>query len=187
MLIKKIDKSEWINENTKGSKCVVELGAGFFNRLKSVNSNVKTKIGIEIYKPYIDNSYYHDCIKINGDILDYKELLKEYEFDTVMIIDVLEHLEKDVAFKLIADLKNDFNKILLDLPLGKYEQHEDTTGFDGHEYQTHRSYWFKEDIEKLKFNINVLDEYHHINSFRKDNNLDTGCYFGVWEKANKKT
>lgn len=95
MIIKKIDKNEWINENTKDSKCVVELGAGFFNRLKSVNSNVKIKIGIEIYKPYIDNSSYHDCIKIHGDI---------------------------------------------------------------------------------------LDKYHHMSDFRKLNNLDMGCFFGVWKK-----
>ena len=60
-----VNKDEWITNNTIDSKSVVELGAGFFDNLKHVHPNVKTKIGIEIYKPYIDNATYNDCIKIN--------------------------------------------------------------------------------------------------------------------------
>ena len=172
----------WINENTENSIGVVELGAGFFKRLGEVHPSVKTKIGIEIYEEYIKHAEYDNCIKILGDALNYNILLANYDLDTVMIIDVLEHFEKDVGYELIGRLKRDFIKILLMLPVGKFEQELDVTGYGGHEYQKHRSYWYKEDINKLNFTDNVIDEYFHANADRINNNLDTGCYFGVWKK-----
>lgn len=177
MIYKSVNLGQWIRENTNTSKTVVELGAGFFDKLEYVDSVVKTKIGIEIYKPYIDNSKFNDCIKINGNILNYRELLMEYNLDTVMIIDVLEHFEMSVGYKLIEALKEDFNKIILMLPVGKYEQNTDVTGLGGHEYQIHRSYWYVEDILKLNFNEDVID-----NNFHSSHDLDTGCYFGIWNK-----
>lgn len=179
---KRIFTPIWIEKNTKGSNSVVELGAGFFNRLSAVNKEVNNKIGIEIYKPYIDNAKYNDCIKIEGDILNYDILLKDYEKDTVMIIDVLEHFDKNVGFELIERLKKDFNKIILMLPIGVYEQDKDVTGHGGHEYQTHKSYWYEEDVKKLNFTFDDIDEDYH--QSRKKDNLDTACYFGVWEKNN---
>jgi hypothetical protein len=173
---------EWIKSNTITSKSVVELGAGFFAKLGSVHPNVQLKVGIEIYQPYIDNATFNDCIKIQGSALNYKELLKGYEIDTVMIIDVLEHFEKNVGYELINNLKNDFQKIMLMLPVGTFEQNKDVTGFGGHEYQTHKSYWYVDDIQKLNFNENFIDPNFHASPERVSNHLDIGCYFGVWNK-----
>lgn len=177
---KNVNLSSWIRENTVNSNCVVELGAGFFRRLSDVHQNVKTKIGVEIYKPYIENATYHNCVKIHGDALKYKELLINYDLDTVLIVDVLEHFNKDIGFNLIESLKNDFNKILLMLPIGEYVQNEDVTGYGGHEYQKHRSYWFSDDVLKIKFSENIIDLNFHQN--RKKHNLDSACYFGIWNK-----
>lgn len=182
-----VELDNWIYVNTMGSKCVVELGAGFFYRLACVPQQVPLKIGIEIYEPYVINAKYNDCVKIHGDALKYKELLLNYDhdstdlFDTVMIIDVLEHFDKDVGVKLIEDLKNDFNKILLMMPVGKFVQDVDVTGHGGHEYQKHRSYWYEEDIEKLGFTENIYDDRFHITKERVENNEDIGCFFGVWK------
>ena len=81
----------------------------------------------------------------------------------------------DDGIKLIKMLKSDFNKILLMLPFGVHEQHEDTTGYGADEYQIHRSYWFEEDIKKLNFNENIID-------FNFQGNPQHHCYFGVWKK-----
>jgi hypothetical protein len=182
-----INLTKWINEVTSGSISIVELGSGFFNRLSDVNESVKTKIGIEIYEPYIQNAVYDECIKIHGDVLNYRELLKGQKIETVMLIDILEHFPKDVGFELIENLKKDFNKIILMLPFGKYEQNEDFTGYGGHEYQTHKSYWYNDDIEKLNFTENIIDEnFHKKDKLRVSKNLDIGVYFGTWEKINNK-
>lgn len=177
-----INLEMWINENTKFSKSVVELGAGFFDRLSNVHYTVPIKIGIEAWKPYIDNSKYNNCVKIKGNINNYKDLLKGYELDTVMIIDVLEHFYQEDAFDLINKLKIDFNKILLMLPVGKYKQETDITGYGADYYQRHRSYWYEEDILKLNFNENIIDLLFHNVDNRKQLGLPTACYFGVWEK-----
>lgn len=184
MINKKVILENWIDENTINSDTVIELGAGFFVRLASVNHSVKNRIGIEIYKPYIDNATYHNCVKIEGDILKYKELLTDYNKDTALIVDVLEHFDMDTGYKLINDLKSDFNKILLMLPVGKYVQEKDVTGHGGHEYQKHRSYWYESDIEKLGFKENIIDLNFHSPHHHGDIiNKDTGCYFGVWSKT----
>lgn len=187
--IKRVNLQQWIGEKTNGSTTVVELGAMFFEKLKHVAPTVQTKVGIEIWEPYIKSDVDHfgvpviqDCVKIHGSILDYKELLKDYDKDTAMIIDVLEHFDKDVAFKLFEDLKSDFNKIILMVPAGEFPQTEDHSGFEAHEHQTHRSSWYEEDIEKLGFDEVVLDTMFHANPELIANNMDTGCWFCVWTK-----
>lgn len=137
---------------------------------------MKQKIGIEIYKPYIDNAKYHDCIKIQGSVLEYKELLSGYTLDTALIVDVLEHFDVNIAFNLIQSLKQDFRKILLMLPVGLHVLTEDVTGFGGHEYQTHRSTWYEQDILKLGFHVNIIDPNFHYSK------PSLACYFGMWKK-----
>ncbi len=180
---KKINLSEWISENTKDSNTVVELGAGLFNRLKDVHSSVPIKIGIEIWKPYIDRAIYHDCIKIHGNLKLYKDLLVSYELDTVMLIDILEHFEKEEAFKLIDNLKQDFNKIILMLPSGKYEQEEDCYNLGADDFQKHRSFWYDEDLSMLAFTENIVDSFFHNKNDRQKMGLPTACYFLVWNKS----
>lgn len=177
--------ANWITENTKGSKSVVELGAGFFDKLALVDKDVPTVIGIEIWQPYIDAAKYKDCIMIQGDILKYRKLLKGYDLDTVMVIDVLEHFDKITGYKLMEDLKKDFNKILFFVPIGKYDQNEDYTGYGAHTYQTHRAYYFKKDMEKLGFEGMYFPKYH-ASPERLAKKQDTSAFFGVWTKKNLK-
>ena len=187
--IKKINLQNWIKENTTGSKTVVELGAMFFEKLKHVSNTVTTKVGIEIWEPYLNATVDHfgvpvieDCVKIKGSVLDFKELLSEYELDTAMIIDVLEHFEKDDAFTWINSLKQEFKKIILMVPSGVFPQEVDHSGFGADFYQTHRSSWFESDIEKLGFDEVILDDIYFINPELITNKMDTGCWFCVWTK-----
>ena len=188
-IIKRVNLRHWIREKTNGSTSVVELGAMFFEKLKHVSGTVNTKIGIEIWEPYITAKVDHfgvpvieDCIKIHGSVLNYKELLSDYELDTAMIVDVLEHFEKDVAFEWINNLKQDFKKIILMVPAGVFPQEVDHSGFGADEFQTHRSSWFEADIEKLGFDEVVLDDIYFINPELVANKMDTGCWFCVWNK-----
>lgn len=189
MHIKRVILNNWISEKTNGSNTVVELGAMFFEKLKHVHPSVNNKIGIEIWETYINSEVDHfgvpvikDCIKIHGSVLDYKELLKGYEMDTAMIIDVLEHFDKDTAFKWIENLKSDFNKIILMVPAGHFPQDIDHSGFEAHEYQKHRSSWYQKDIESLGFGEVILDPNFHANPELIANKMDTGCWFCVWTK-----
>ena len=184
-----INLFNWINQKTDGSQSVVELGAMFCDKLRFVSPTAKTKIGIEIWEPYINAEFDHfgtpvfkDCIRIHGSVLNYRELLKGYELDTAMIIDVLEHFNKEDGIEWIENLKEDFNKIILMVPAGVFPQDVDHTGFEAHEYQTHRSSWYEEDINRLGFNEVILDNNFHSNPELVAKGLDTGCWFCVWTK-----
>ena len=73
---KRVILNNWINSNTVNSKTVIELGSMFFEKLSHVSSTVETKVGIEIWEPYLKSEVDHfgkpvfkDCIKIHGDVL----------------------------------------------------------------------------------------------------------------------
>lgn len=181
ILYKKVfSLGEWIKSNTSGSKSVVELGAGFFNNL-SFCEDAEQKIGIELMQCYIDNAKYNDCIKILGDAINYKRLLPvNCRYDVALIVDFLEHLTMSEGKSLIENLKKDFSKILLMIPCGLYDQSEDVTGFEAHEAQTHKSFWYEDDIISLGFSEVIFDrEFHKGNPLAKH---DTSCGFCVWEK-----
>jgi hypothetical protein len=172
----KVNLDSWIAKNTIDSNTVLELGAGFFNRLEAVHSNVKRKIGIEIWEPYIKNSTCNDCEKILGDILEYESLVSIDEIDTVLLVDVIEHFDSKTADLLITKLIDQFNKVLLMIPEGNHPQTEDVTGHGAHEYQTHRSTWYAKDFEKYNPTEIILDQTFHAGAKGKD----AGCLFITW-------
>jgi len=164
----------WLGKETEGFDVAIEFGAGFFNRLNSVNCPLK--VGIELFEPYIRNATCVDCIKVCGDMRRYRELLPSLRGSKVaMFIDSLEHLRKKDAIELIGKVKEDFDKIVLMVPNGNIEQHIDVTGFGNHKGQTHRSRWFEDDLLRLGFDGFVDNEFH------KDKK-DKRCYFVVWSK-----
>jgi len=163
----------WLKKETNGFDVAVEFGAGFFDKLNIVNCSLK--IGIELYEPYIEHSKCKGCMKIHGDMRDYHTLLPDVKGRKIAIfIDSLEHLDRNDAEKLIGEVKEDFDKIVLMVP-ENIKQYTDITGFNNHEGQTHRSCWFEKDLLKLGFDGLVDTEFH------KDKK-DKRCYFVTWNK-----
>lgn len=168
--------SEWIYEKTRKSKTVVELGAGFFRNLSFIDDSVK-KIGIEIWKPYIDNAVYRNCVKIQGDIRNFENLITKEEMDCTLMCDILEHFEKNEALILIQNIMKSFNKTLLMVPEGIHIQDHDVTGYGADEYQSHKSTWYFDDIVDLGFDEVELDPYFHTNMPNK------GCIFAEYTRT----
>ena len=196
-IIRKEDVEDYYNyypiktlENGISFSCIyVKINKKSTNlgKLYRLRSGVSGDVGFseELYEPYIKHAKYHECIKIHGDALNYRDLLKGYNADTVLMVDFLEHLEYETAIRFIKDLKVDFKKILLMLPVGDFPHNQDITGHGGHEYQTHRSSWYEEDIKKLNFTQNKISlPYYNWRNKKPSDNYDSGCYFGVWEGGN---
>ena len=157
----RVSLPSWIMANTANSNTVLELGAGFFRRLGDVHPNVKRKIGIEIWEPYIKHATYHNCEKILGDALEYESLVDINDIDTVLLVDIIEHFDPETADSLLTKLIDQFDKVLLMIPEGNHPQTEDVTGHGAHEYQTHRSTWYAKDFEKYNPTEILLDEVFH--------------------------
>lgn len=163
----------FLHENTKDIDSVCELGAGLFKNFPFYSCT--TKIGIELVPSYIDNIQVPvSCITriINGNALDFENLLEDTQVDAFACIDFVEHLDKDVAFNLIERMKNRARRILIFTPGGTCLQDGKATwafcipGLASKmikdmnlaiEAQKHKSTWYKEDFEKLGF---VVDEDH---------------------------
>lgn len=177
--VKNFNFHEWFFAETKGFTTVIELGAGFFTNLKNIKA--KVKIGIEIFQPYIDNADYKDCIMICGNMIHYRDLCTPYwrGKKLAILIDALEHIERPFASKLINDLKEDVDKILVMSPRGYAYQDKDVTNLGNDYHQTHKSFWFEKDFKELKMTEILIDENYH----KKEHDFpDKGCFFVKWEK-----
>lgn len=166
----------WIQDNTIGADTVVEFGCMRGGSLQYAIA--RRKVGIEAWKPYLDDAHpWVDFIKVHGDIRDFESLLTEDMFDTAMFVDVIEHLPMDEAVNLIKSLQLKFKKIIIMAPEGNHPQTSDVTGYGAHELQTHRSTWRKEDLDNLGFNTILIPNFH------SDPNKDPGCLFATWTKS----
>ena len=170
--------NKWIYDNTFGSSCVIEFGAMFFDKLEHVAA--PKRIGIEIWESYIQCATFHDCIKVKGDFTHFEELVAKEDMDCAMFVDTLEHIEQAIAKDLMHRVMVNFNKVILMIPEGVHPQDSDVTGFEAHEYQTHRSTWYITDVMKLGFkeeNITIISDFHD-----KNDGKDSGCILAVWSK-----
>jgi hypothetical protein len=162
---------------TAQSEIVVEFGAGFFDKLAMVHSAVKLKLGIEIWKPYVVNAKYHDCVKMLGDVLQYRSYLPRRVCDTALMVDILEHFDRQTATLWLAQIMQDFDRIIAFIPKGNHPQTRDVTGFGAHQYQTHRSTWYESDILQLGFTDILIDD-----GFHNQPGKDHGAIWATWCK-----
>lgn len=73
--------------------------------------------------------------------------LKELRADTVLLLDVIEHMGKEEAARVIALAKRAAGKqIVIYTPLGFMAQDADAWGYGGDVWQTHRSGWMPEEF-----------------------------------------
>jgi hypothetical protein len=177
----KVNLAGWIQYATTGSDTVVEFGSMHFDKLRW--ANCKNKIGIEIYKPYIESATFHECSKIQGDFREFESLISDKDMDCALFIDTLEHITREEAFDLMERVMSKFKRVSLMIPEGHQPMEEDVTGQGGHEWQTHRSSWRVEDLIALGFEESsiVLDPQFHSKQASFDpTDRDVGCLFATW-------
>lgn len=146
--------------NLAGCASVLDVGCGSNSPLRYVKKIFYSE-GIDIYKPSIDKakkSKIHDTYKI-GDIIELDKYYKPKSFDTVIALDVIEHLEKRVALQLLEKMKTIAQKKIIVLtPNGFYHQGH----FENNPYQVHKSAWFTQDLEKLGYRVYGLRGFKKI-------------------------
>lgn len=105
--------------------------------------------GVEVFKDYIDDHH-----KIFYDKVFKKDILKfpieKHDYDLIILGDVIEHLEKKDALKLISKLKRHAN-LIITTPNGKTLQGESF----GNKHETHLSGFFPDDFKR--FNAKVYN------------------------------
>ncbi len=140
---------------------VLDIGCGRGGFIKSVSSSVR--FGVDACEKAI---YRCNC-KNNGVkfiCLDLNNIETEFSpksVDCITGFDIVEHLEKNSAIKLLEKCEIIAKKIiLLFVPIGIHPQNKDPWGMDNDYHQTHKSTWYVEDLENLGYEVNYYPEWH---------------------------
>lgn len=182
MIEKSFRLSPTIVDSTKGAKSILELGAGIF-RMFDLYPEDAHCVGIELVQSYIDKRVNkREAVAIQGSALDFEKLLDDNgeteKFDIIMLIDFIEHLDKDDSIDLIVRAKKRAKAIFVFTPLEDHPQHGgEAYGFANPkikrhidavgqrdlaiEAQRHKSTWYVKDLEELGFQtIWVNNRFH---------------------------
>lgn len=150
--------SGWVANRTKGLPSVLDLGAGYFNYTREAACPVR--VGIDSFRPYVEkakaNEERSEGIKMICGDMRYYRVLTELRGGCVMLIDALEHLDKEDGLRLLGELFVDFDRVLVFVPVGKHEQEP----CDDNEAQRHRSFWEEDEMRGLGFYVSV-DHFFH--------------------------
>lgn len=152
--VRKLCPPVWILLKRELDNCssVLDLGCG----LNSPLGILKNKYGMNFYSVGVDifESYLLESEKksihskyLKGNILNIG--FPPNSFDCVVLLDVIEHLEKKDALALLPKLEKIAKKIVIFTPNG-FRGQEDPLG-DGNPYQTHRSGWTVDEMKQLGF------------------------------------
>lgn len=121
--------------------------------LKSQYMTADIRVGVDIYEPYLraieaSVPYALVCLDVNK----LRSVFIEQSFDVVILLDIIEHLEKEDALHLIQAAKEIAKMaVIVETPEGFIPQDIDIWGLGGHDFQTHRSGWSVDELENLEF------------------------------------
>lgn len=132
-------------------KSVLDVGCGSNSPLRRVEKHFYST-GVDAFMPSIAKSKrlkIHDAYK-KGNVLEINKLFQKKQFDVVIALDLIEHLEKKQGYELIKKMcVLAKKKIIIMTPNGFYKQDP----YDGNKWQIHKSGWTVDDFEELGFTV----------------------------------
>lgn len=150
-----------INELLLDSCMLLDVGCGLGTTLKEFCCPIK--IGVDAHRPYLENAKSDEqFIKLNFTAERLRELFLPNSIDSVTLIDVIEHFEKEAALDILHQVEEiAAKKVIVFTPRGFFQQIEfDYYGLGGESYQQHRSGWEVEDFQRLDYNIVIFSKFH---------------------------
>ena len=135
----------------KKSITVLDIGCGNGEPMSFINRHNQFKaVGVDVFKSYLDK-----CLERNiyNELLlcDIRALpLRDKSIDTILCLDVLEHLEKEEALLLITAMeKVAIKQVILATPLHHYQQ----SAYDNNLYQEHKYIWHAAELKELGYKV----------------------------------
>lgn len=163
--------------NLKGCKTVLDVGCGEDSPLSRIKKTF-TSEGIDIYKPSLKKSKRkknHDFYK-TGNILFLRKHYKDKQFDAVISLDVVEHLNKDKALCLINDMEKIAKKKIIILTPNGF-QHQDH--LEGNPFQEHKSGWSTLDFQRLGYTVRGLRGFKFVRGEHATIKYEPWYFWGV--------
>ena len=111
------------------------------------------------------------------------EIIPAKSVDTVLLVDVIEHLHKEKALELLKQTEKIAKRQLaIFTPLGfmpqKHEDGKDAWGLDGGEWQEHKSGWSPDDFDET-WDVYVSKDFHKVNSMLETLETPFGALWAI--------
>jgi len=136
-----------LKRELKDCETVLDLGCGPSSPLQYCK-NIKHSVGVEAFKPYLEEArqraIHSEYLERRIEELDFPE----NSFDAVIMLEVLEHLPKEIGFEIIkkAD-KWAKKKVVISTPNGFFPMED----VDDNDLQRHLSGWTPVEFKGLGF------------------------------------
>jgi SAM-dependent methyltransferase len=142
---------------SRQAKTILDVGCGKGIRMAAMRlsrkESVSCMVGADIFYPYIER-----CRKdfIHDDYVwcDVRHLpFREKSFDTVLCLDVLEHMTRGDGLNLIGEMEAIARaQVIVSTPIGEMVQ----DSYDANPYQEHIGCWYPNDFEEMGYRIKRL-------------------------------
>ena len=136
---------------------ILDVACGLSLRSKFIPAQIR--VGVDLFDEYfkhIESEVPYVVVKY--DVRKLREIFQPKSFDLVIGLDIIEHLEKEESLDMIRQCEEIARKaVVLETPKGYIPQNLDILGHGGHEFQTHRCGWEKEELEGMGYKVVVRD------------------------------
>lgn len=159
----------------KDEQSILDVGCGWGESIKIIKFK-KHKfyiVGGDIFRPYIieakRNKIHDECVLCDARKLPFKQ----NSFDTVLCMEMIEHLEKSEGMKLIGEIEKIARmRVIITTPVGFMQQ---DSGGDGNLYKLHKSGYYPVEFRKWGYNVrgfgfrinNLLYSYPYFKNVRR--------------------
>lgn len=144
----------------------------------------KTHVCVEPYAEYADilQREHPECLVFNTSWADTIGRMGADSVDTVMIMDVIEHLEKEDGQALLRESERlARGQVIVFTPLGFIPQgdteEKDAWGLDGTAWQVHKSGWLPEDFPGWE--VIICTDYHRADAYGRPLDAPFGALLAV--------
>lgn len=189
-IIPSINRSQLLEEGYKRinpCETLLDIGCGIMPQLRI---SCLTHICIEPFSEYREHlirkaseATDRSIIVINSDLEKACDLFQEKSIDTIVLIDVIEHLPKDIGQMLIPKLEKIATKqIVIFTPLGFFPQShpngKDAWGLNGAAVQEHLSGWEPADFG-VEWDILSCPDFHLENNLGETLSQPIGAFWAI--------
>lgn len=162
---------ELVQKEITPNDTVLNLGAGIMPELSDLKCKELTCV--EIFEPYVN---WMNAIGINAICADVTKWKPKKKYDVVLALDLVEHLEKKEAIKLIENMKHWAKKVIIYTPSKFYDNKTTThdgkkmdvikwldtdvtspySGFGENSYMEHKCLITIGELERLGFDTKII-------------------------------
>jgi hypothetical protein len=190
--VEKRELNKYIKRKVKPARVIIDIGCGI-NPQNIIRP--KVHICVEPHIEYVQRIMNMNpfenyvCLNITGE--EALKLFPDKSIDSIFMLDLIEHINKDAGFELLQQCERVTKKqIIVFTPLGFFPQkyiknRKDLWGMDGGLYQEHKSGWDIEDFDDT-WDLTCVKEYHFDDGYGNVFDKPYGVIFAIKNFKNSK-